>query len=56
MNAVDPTSPEDSTPPKELKILNSDQIFAGSREVMIRHNNEYYRLSITRTGKLILNK
>jgi hemin uptake protein HemP len=28
----------------------------GHREIVIRHGNEAYRLSVTRSGKLILRK
>ncbi len=41
---------------KNEKILNSEDIFTGAREVLIRHKDEIYRLMITKTGKLILNK
>lgn len=36
--------------------LSSGDLFRGNREVLIEHNGEAYRLRITRTGKLILNK
>lgn len=42
-----------STPPREIP---SDQIFAGTHEVLIRHAGELYRLRLTRNGKLILHK
>jgi hemin uptake protein HemP len=42
-----------STPPREIA---SDQIFAGTHEVLIRHAGELYRLRLTRNGKLILHK
>ena len=41
------------TPPREIP---SDQIFAGTHEVLIRHAGELYRLRLTRNGKLILHK
>ena len=34
----------------------SKELFAGSREILIEHNADCYRLSITKAGKLILNK
>ena len=40
-------------PPREIP---SDQIFAGTHEVLIRHAGELYRLRLTRNGKLILHK
>lgn len=39
------------TPAYELRDL-----LKGRREVLIRHNGEWYRLSITRNDKLILHK
>lgn len=44
-----------STPPRPV-TLTSNELFQGNREVLIEHNGEVYRLRITRTGKLILNK
>ncbi len=40
----------------ERRMIQSDEIFAGTSEVVIRHNLDYYRLMITKAGKLILNK
>jgi hemin uptake protein HemP len=34
----------------------SAEILQGAREVLIRHGEETYRLSLTRNGKLILHK
>lgn len=39
-----------------LRILDSEELFAGAREVGIRHVEGLYRLSVTRQGKLILTK
>jgi len=39
-----------------IKILNSEDLFQGAREILIEHHSNYYRLMITKTGKLILNK
>jgi hemin uptake protein HemP len=38
------------------RILSSDTLFQGSREIGIEHYGSLYRLKITRQGKLILNK
>ncbi len=38
------------------KLVSSADLFAGCRELVIRHGNELYRLRITKAGKLILNK
>lgn len=43
-------------PPPVVRVLNSEELFTGSREILIQHRNDYYRLKITKTGKLILNK
>lgn len=36
--------------------LQSRSLFKGQRELHIQHNDETYRLSITKLGKLILTK
>lgn len=36
--------------------IDSQQLFDSSREIFIRHGEELYRLTITRNGKLILQK
>ena len=38
------------------RIVTSDTLFQGSREIGIEHYGALYRLKITRQGKLILNK
>jgi hemin uptake protein HemP len=40
----------------ETKILSSYTLFEGKREIIIEHNKIFYRLMITKAGKLILNK
>ncbi len=44
---------DESTP---VRILRSDDIFQGGREVRIEHDESVYRLRLTRKGKLILHK
>ncbi len=39
-----------------IAVLDTANLFADRREVRIRHQGEFYRLLITRNGKLILNK
>lgn len=34
----------------------AERLFQGSREILIGHNGETYRLRITKNGKLILTK
>ncbi len=41
---------------KNRRRLHSKDIFLGNREVVIEHNDDDYRLIITKSGKLILNK
>ena len=48
-------SPEKREIKKET-VLSSDEIFKGERCVVIEHNGDHYRLLITKTGKLVLNK
>lgn len=38
------------------RIIDSDTIFRGEREIGIEHHGALYRLKVTRQGKLILNK
>ncbi len=45
-----------SRPASETRVVPSDDILQGSREVLIRHAEEVYRLRVTRSGKLILHK
>lgn len=49
------SSGKPATPPRPVTLASND-LFQGNREVLIEHNGEVYRLRITRTGKLILNK
>ncbi|WP_082074562.1 hemin uptake protein HemP [Martelella endophytica] len=37
-------------------VLESDTLFRGASEIIIRHQGADYRMKITRQGKLILNK
>jgi hemin uptake protein HemP len=41
------------TPPREI---DSRELMRGEREILIRHGDDAYRLSVTRSGKLILRK
>ena len=41
---------------ERVKVISSDELFTGGREILIRHKNDCYRLIITKSGKLILNK
>jgi hemin uptake protein HemP len=53
--------PHDRQPPEpalipNAKVIDSQSLFEGHREVIIRHEGEIYRLRLTRNGKLILQK
>ncbi len=53
----EPPAPEEGTPAGcRPRVIESATLFAGRREVDIRHGGETYRLRVTRNGKLILNK
>lgn len=47
-------APEDA--PMAQREVNSQELMQGNREIVIRHGTEAYRLSVTRSGKLILRK
>ena len=38
------------------RVIDSESIFAGRREVWIRHGDDMYRLRLTSSGKLYLSK
>lgn len=42
--------------PPQRRVLNSDDLLCGEKEVLINHHGEIYRLRETRNGKLILGK
>lgn len=55
----EPNRPLDlsATPsPEAIRVITSQQLMQGQRELLIEHSGETYRLRITRNGKLILNK
>ncbi len=43
-------------PVESPKTIASEELFGKCRQVFIKHGDGLYRLLITRTGKLILNK
>jgi hemin uptake protein HemP len=49
-------SSSDSAPASGPRVVSSADLLDGSREIIIRHVGEDYRLRLTRAGKLILNK
>lgn len=48
--------PTDARPQGNLRVVTSKEILQGGQEVMIEHEGEFYRLRLTRNGKLILQK
>ena len=46
----------DPTPASSLPRVDAKSLFGDSRELVIVHQEEEYRLRITRKGKLILTK
>ena len=40
----------------ELKVVSSKDLFGEDKRILIEHGDMFYRLMITRQGKLILNK
>ena len=40
----------------DKRIFQSKELFKNQREIVIVHGEAYYRLQITKAGKLILNK
>jgi Hemin uptake protein len=39
-----------------VRTINSEELFRGTAEIAIKHAGAFYRLKITKQGKLILNK
>jgi len=42
--------------PNPLRVVHSEELLAGDKEILIQHGSEVYRLRVTRAGKLILTK
>ena len=60
---ADPTPRESPQPPcqeiiapSQERTIESESLFQGDREILIKHRGELYRLRITRNEKLILHK
>lgn len=52
----EPDPPRDQNSTLPLRLVASDELFRGQREVWIEHDGVRYRLRITRRNKLILQK
>jgi hemin uptake protein HemP len=48
--------PPERQPPPEPPRYDSQDLFQGSRVVVITHGNEVYRMLLTRNNRLILQK
>ena len=54
---LDPNSSPQPVPvSRPEREVNTRDLMQGQREIVIRHGDEAYRLSVTRSGKLILRK
>ena len=54
---ADPIPPLPRKPASEPpRVVTSDALLMGAREIRIAHAGETYRLAVTRQGKLILTK
>ena len=51
-----PQKKDGSFPIGEERVFCSQDLFGEAREIKIEHDGAYYRLLITKSGKLILNK
>jgi len=47
---------EQQEPASERRRVHSSELFSTREEIVIEHNNEEYRLRITKNDKLILTK
>ncbi len=47
---------ENATSRDAVRVIRSEELFAGDRVVLIQHAGEQYRLLITRNDRLILQK
>ena len=56
MNQAPTAKPVIPTPHVVTRVVNVAILLGEQRELVIRHGDERYRLSLTRNGKLILTK
>jgi hemin uptake protein HemP len=58
MEESDPDQPGDDAPLRDdrPRIMSSDELLQGRREIWIEHRGEMYRLRLTSSGKLCLTK
>ena len=53
---ANPSAPLALAAQAEVTVLNSRTLFAGIKEILIQHEDQQYRLQLTRSNKLILVK
>lgn len=51
-----PVNPSAKPEPPGPRIIDSTDLLGPDRTVMIKHAADYYRLTLTRNGKLLLQK
>lgn len=53
-----PSDPQDNSASEcdSIRVVRSEELFAGGRVVLIQHGVEQYRLLVTRNDRLILQK
>lgn len=51
-----PRSEGNISPSHESRTVTSEALLQGETEIQITHRGDVYRLRVTRSGKLILNK
>ena len=49
-------SPDRAVPRRARKVLSTEELLEGAKEIGIVHGGQEYRLQVTRNGKLILTK
>ncbi len=55
-NPSEPQADENPSSAEKELVINSEELLQGRNEVQIRHFGETYRLRLTRSGKLLLQK
>lgn len=54
--ALETSQPEETARRTAPRVFQSEELFAGQKEVLIIHGDAHYRLKITSAGRLVLNK
>ncbi|MEM6329018.1 MAG: hemin uptake protein HemP [Planctomycetota bacterium] len=56
MTKANEATQRDAAAAPPARVLDSSELFSGQKTVLIRHHEEFYRLLLTKNGKLILQK